>query len=45
MASKTMMKQSGVSKKNKAYKFVREYEKNKKRISEFMEGDKRIEVR
>lgn len=32
-------------KKNKAYKFVREYEKNKKRISEFMEGDKRIEVR
>lgn len=32
-------------KKDKAYKFVREYEKDGKRISEFMEGDKLIEVK
>ena len=32
-------------KKDKAYKFVREYEKDGKRISEFMDGDKLIEVK
>lgn len=32
-------------KKDKAYKFIREYEKNGRRIAEFMEGDKQIEVR
>ena len=32
-------------KKDKAYKFVREYEKDEKRISEFMEGEKMVEVR
>ena len=32
-------------KKDKAYKFIREYEKDGKRISEFMEGDKLIEVK
>ena len=32
-------------KKDKAYKFVREYEKDGERISEFMEGDKLIEVK
>ena len=32
-------------KKDKAYKFICEYEKNGRRIAEFMEGDKQIEVR
>ena len=32
-------------KKDKAYKFIREYEKDGKRIAEFMEGDKLIEVK
>ena len=32
-------------KKGKAYKFIREYEKDGRRISEFMESDKLIEVR
>lgn len=32
-------------KKDKAYKFVREYEKNERRIAEFMEGEKMVEVR
>ena len=32
-------------KKDKAYKFVREYEKDGKKISEFMEGDMLIEVK
>lgn len=32
-------------KKDKAYKFIREYEKDGKRISEFMEGDRQIEVK
>ncbi len=32
-------------KKDKAYKFIREYEKNGRRIAEFMEDDKQIEVR
>lgn len=32
-------------KKDKAYKFVREYEKNERRIAEFMEGEEMIEVR
>ena len=32
-------------KKDKAYKFVREYEKDGERTSEFMEGDKLIEVK
>ena len=32
-------------KKDKAYKFVREYEKDGKRISEFMDGENLIEVK
>lgn len=32
-------------KKDKAYKFVREYEKDGKRISEFIESDNLIEVK
>ena len=32
-------------KKDKAYKFIREYEKDRKRIAEFMEGDRQIEVK
>ena len=32
-------------KKNKEYKFVREYEKDGKRISEFMDGENLIEVK
>ena len=32
-------------KKDKAYKFIREYEKDGKRIAEFMERDKLIEVK
>lgn len=32
-------------KKDKAYKFIREYEKDGRRIAEFMEGDKQIKVR
>lgn len=32
-------------KKDKAYKFVREYEKDERRIAEFMEGEKMVEVR
>lgn len=32
-------------KKDKAYKFIREYEKNERRIAEFMEGEKMVEVR
>ena len=32
-------------KKDKAYKFIREYEKDGKCIAEFMEGDKLIEVK
>lgn len=32
-------------KKSKAYKFIREYEKNERRIAEFMEGEETIEVR
>ena len=31
-------------KKDKAYKFVREYEKDERRIAEFMEGEKMVEV-
>lgn len=32
-------------KRRKDYKFIREYEKDEKRVSEFMDGDKLIEVR
>ena len=32
-------------KKDKAYKFVREYEKDGRRISEFMEGGRLVEVK
>lgn len=32
-------------KKGKAYKFIREYEKNGRRIAEFMEGEEIIEVK
>lgn len=32
-------------KKDKAYKFIREYEKDERRIAEFMEGEEMIEVR
>ncbi len=32
-------------KKDKAYKFIREYEKNERRIAEFIDGEETIEVR
>ena len=32
-------------KRNKAYKFIREYEKDGRRISEFMEGGRLVEVK